>query len=56
MTVSEYIRRAIAELTVRDSRVANRRRSLAALAKLPVPDNPDEERNEMWGIGLRVPR
>jgi predicted transcriptional regulator len=56
MTVSEYIRWAIAELTVRDVRVADRRRALAALAKLPVPEHPDKEREEMWGIGSRVPR
>lgn len=56
MTVSEYIRWAIAELALRESRLSGRRRALSTLAKLPISDDPDAERNEMWGYGPRVSR
>ncbi len=56
MTVSEYIRWAITELALREPRVTGRRRALAALALLPTPDDPDAEREQMWGHGSRVPR
>jgi hypothetical protein len=56
MTVSEYIRWAIGEMTERDRRISGRRRALVTLAKLPAPTSPDGEREEMWGIGSRVPR
>ena len=56
MSVSGYIRWAIAELSQRDSRAAGRRRALASLANLPQPKDPNAEREEMWGMGSRVPR
>jgi hypothetical protein len=54
MTVSEYIRWAVNELAVRDVRVRSRRRALTLLATLPLPSDPDAQRDEMTGIGERV--
>jgi hypothetical protein len=56
LTVSEYLRWAIAELAARDHRVKGRRQALATLASLPAPDDPDAERAAMWGTSERVPR
>ena len=56
MTVSEYIRWAIAELSLREARVAGRRRALVVLSTLPSSEDPDAERDEIWGLGTRVPR
>ncbi len=56
MTVSEYIRWAIGELAMQESRFSGRRRALAELASLPASDDPDREREEMWGMGSRVSR
>jgi predicted transcriptional regulator len=55
-SVSEYIRDVIAEVAARESRVAAHKRAMAIFASLPPADDPDSARDEMWGIGTRVPR
>ncbi len=55
MTVSEYIRAAVAEVAARASRIAGHRRAVELFASLPQLDDPDQARNEMWGLGTRVP-
>jgi predicted transcriptional regulator len=55
-SVSEYVRDVIAEVAARESRVAAHKRAMAIFASLPHADDPDTARDEMWGIGSRVPR
>jgi predicted transcriptional regulator len=55
-SVSEYVRDVIAEVAARESRVAAHKRAMTIFASLPQVDDPDTARDEMWGIGTRVPR
>jgi predicted transcriptional regulator len=55
-TVSEYVRDVIAEVAARETRVAGHKRAVAIFATLPQIDDPDALREDMWGIGTRVPR
>jgi predicted transcriptional regulator len=55
-SVSEYVRDVIAEVAARESRIAAHQRAMSIFASLPQIDDPDTAREEMWGIGTRVPR
>jgi predicted transcriptional regulator len=54
-TVSEYIRWAINDFAQREIRADAHRRAMDIFATLPQLEDPDAVRNEMWGIGTRVP-
>jgi predicted transcriptional regulator len=53
VTVSAFIRTALAEIDDRDERRRKLERAMSVAAQLP---EVDLERDEMWGIGTRVPR
>lgn len=55
-SVSEYVRDVIAEVAARESRVAAHKRAMTIFAALPQIEDLDKAREEMWGIGTRVPR
>lgn len=55
-SVSEFVRDVIAEVAARESRLAAHKRAMTIFASLPQVDNPDAVREDMWGIGTRVPR
>ena len=55
-SVSEYVRDVIAEVAARESRIAAHARAMTIFASLPQIHDPDKAREEMWGIGTRVPR
>ena len=55
MSVSEYIRWALAEVAAKETRLAAHRRSMALFASLPQLGDPDASRREAWGLGTRVP-
>jgi Arc/MetJ-type ribon-helix-helix transcriptional regulator len=55
-SVSEYIRFLVSEVVERESRLAAHRRAIKVFASFPMSQDPDTEREEMWGIGTRVPR
>ncbi len=50
MTVSGYIRWVVAEVSLRESRIAGNRRAKALFAQLPQLSDPDVARAEMWEI------
>lgn len=53
VTVSAFIRSALADVDDRDERRRKLERAMSVAAKLP---EVELERDEMWGIGTRVPR
>ena len=53
MTVSAFIRETLADVTERDVRRRRLEKALRIAAKLP---DARSGRDEMWGIGTRVPR
>jgi Arc/MetJ-type ribon-helix-helix transcriptional regulator len=53
VTVSAFIRTALTEIDDRDERRRKLERAMSVAAQLP---EVDLERDEMWGIGTRVPR
>ena len=54
-SVSEYVRWAINDSAQRENRAKAHRRAMDIFATLPRIDDSDAARNEMWGIGTRVP-
>ena len=53
LTVSAFIRATLADVSERDERRRRLERALTIAAQLP---EINIERDEMWGLGTRVPR
>jgi hypothetical protein len=54
-SVSEYIRWIVADVAARELRVIAHLRAMKLLAALPLPDDPDRQREEMWSLaGLLI--